>query len=74
MTPSIERNDYGKGKKVSENAFFYEGHFRRFVEKEKLISKLKAVGFRIDYEAEERDFAPFGESNPKVIRIVARKE
>lgn len=73
-TRGIHDELYGKGKKISENTFFYEGHFRRFVEKEKLISKLKAVGFRIDYEAEERDFAPFGESNPKVIRIVARKE
>lgn len=52
-------NSMEKEKSVRKR-FFYEGYFRRFIEKEKLISKLKTVGFHIDYEAEERFCAARG--------------
>lgn len=72
-TRGIHDELYGKGKQIGRNAFFYNGHFRRFVEKNELLNTLKQVGFYIDYENESRGFAPFGDEDPMVIRIVAHK-
>jgi adenylylsulfate kinase-like enzyme/phospholipid N-methyltransferase len=73
-TRGIHDELYGKGEKLAENTYFYEGHFRRFIEREKLVNKLKKEGFAIEYEAEERGFAPYGDADPLVIRIVAEKQ
>ena len=34
---------------------------------------MKQVGFYIEYSEEKRGFAPFGESDPPIIRIIAYK-
>lgn len=70
---SINDEIFGKGKKVGENAYIYQGHYRRFIKKEELENRLKEVGFDITYSEEKRGFAPYKESNPYIIRIVARK-
>lgn len=70
---SINDELYGKGKNVGRNAYVYEGHYRRFIVKEELEQKLIEVGFTIEYSNEQRDFAPFGDSNPPIIRIIGRK-
>lgn len=70
---SIHDDIYGKGKLVGRNAYIYEGHYRRFIDKEELEEKLHKVGFVIEYSEEKQNFAPFGESNPYIIRMVARK-
>lgn len=70
---SINDELCGKGKKVGDNAYIFDGHFRRFVEMEKLVKKMKQVGFVIFSALESRGFAPFGESDPPVIRIEAGK-
>lgn len=72
-TRSVNDEIYGMGEYVGEDSYYYEGHFRRFIRIEKLLDKLKAVGFEIEYEAEERNFAPFENSNPLIIRVVVRK-
>lgn len=72
-TRSVNDEIYGKGKKVGKDSYFYNGHFRRFIRKEQLIKRLKNVGFAIDYDEEERGFAPYGGSNPYIIRIIASK-
>lgn len=72
-TRSVHDEIYGMGECVGEDSYCYEGHFRRFIRKEKLLDKLTAAGFEIEYEAEERNFAPFENSNPLIIRIVAKK-
>lgn len=71
---SIRDEIYGKGKQVGRNAYIYEGHYRRFIDKEELEEKLFSVGFNIEYSSEKRNFAPLGENNPYIIRIVAKKE
>lgn len=73
-TRGIHDDLYGKGEKLAENTYFYEDHFRRFIEKEHLVNKLKKEGFEIEYEAEKRGFAPYGDSDPMVIRIVAERK
>lgn len=71
---SVKDELFGKGEKVAHNSFIYDGHFRRFVVKEELEKKLIEVGFRISYAEEKRDFAPFKDSNPPIIRIIAHKD
>lgn len=70
---SVNDDIFGKGKMVARNSYIYEGHFRRFVQMEELINKLNKQNFLIIYAEEKRDFAPFGDSNPPIIRIIAEK-
>ncbi|MBO5032039.1 MAG: adenylyl-sulfate kinase [Lachnospiraceae bacterium] len=70
---SVNDELYGKGKKVGTDSYFYDGHFRRFIRKSCLLESLRNVGFTITYENEARGFAPFGESDPPIIRIIAMK-
>lgn len=70
---SVNDDIFGKGKMVARNSYIYEGHFRRFVQMEELKNKLENQNFSIIYAEEKRDFAPFGDSNPPIIRIIAEK-
>ena len=70
---SIHDELYGKGCCVGRNSYVFENHYRRFIDINELISKLIESGFDIQYAEENVDFAPFKNSNPKIIRIVARK-
>lgn len=72
-TRSVKDDIYGKGIEHEKNTFFYNGHLRRFVEKDEIISKLQNIGFEIEYAEEARNFAPYGEENPIILRIIARK-
>lgn len=72
-TRSVNDELYGKGEKVGPDSFYYNGHFRRFIRKEILIGKLQEIGFNIVFEKEDRNFAPYENANPKIIRIVAQK-
>lgn len=70
---SIHDEIYGMGEKVGDDAYIYEGHFRRFLRYEELEKKLLAVGFEIEYSRESSGFAPFGNMDPPVIRIIVKK-
>lgn len=70
---SIHDELYGKGKKTGKHAFIYDGHYRRFIERETLQEKLMAIGFTVEYSCESRGFAPFGTDDPPVIRMILRK-
>lgn len=72
-TRSVKDDIYGKGIEYEKNTFFYNGHLRRFVEKDEIILKLQKIGFEIDYAEENRNFAPYGEENPIILRVIARK-
>lgn len=72
-TRSVNDELYGLGKYAGRNAFKYNNHFRRFIVMDELKNKLIKTGFSIVYSEEKRGFAPFGNSNPPIIRIVARK-
>ena len=64
---------YGKGKPVERHAFFYDNHYRRFVVLEELTQSLVRCGFRVVYAKEQTGFAPYGNDDPPVIRVVAEK-
>lgn len=70
---SVNDEIYGLGNKIAENTYIYQGHFRRFVVKEELEKKLSIVGFSITYSEEKTGFAPFGETDPPIIRVIATK-
>lgn len=70
---SIKDEIYGKGERVAKDSYIYDGHFRRFLRIENLCTKMKEVGFSIVYAKENRGFAPFEETDPCVIRVVALK-
>ena len=64
---------YGKGRPVDRNAFFYDNHYRRFIVLGELTRALEQSGFRVEYSEESTGFAPYGNDDPPVIRVVAVK-
>ena len=64
---------FGRGKQVERNAFFYDNHYRRFIVLDELVQTLEQHGFRVEYAREGTGFAPYGNDDPPVIRIVAAK-
>lgn len=70
---SVNDDLFGKGKQVAPNAYVYNEHYRRFIEKEALEKKIQEVGFFIEYSEEKKGFAPFKEADPPVIRMILTK-
>ncbi|MDE6603797.1 MAG: adenylyl-sulfate kinase [Lachnospiraceae bacterium] len=70
---SINDELYGKGEKVGENSYIFNGHFRRFIKMKDLVNKMKTIGFEIVSALEKRGFAPYQGSNPPIIRIIAKR-
>lgn len=68
---SIHDELYGKGKRVGENAYIFDEHYRRFMDKERFIDKMEKAGFIIHSAVEGRDFSKTQSSNPVLIRIIA---
>ena len=58
---------------MGRNAYFYDNHYRRFLILEELTTALERTGFRVEYAQEAQGFAPYGNSDPPVIRVVAAK-
>lgn len=50
-----------------------DGHYRRFADRIVLESVLTSVGFEIIETKEAANLAPYGDENPTVLRIIARK-
>lgn len=71
---SIKDELYGRGEPAGRNAFIYDEHYRRFIVKEELEKKLSGEGFKILYSEEKQGFAAFGEFDPYIIRIIAKKD
>lgn len=54
-----------------ENAFIYDGHYRRFIDFEKFCADLGA-DFEIKFAKEARGFAPFEDDDDIFFRVIAR--
>lgn len=50
-----------------------DGHYRRFIIADELISDVEAVGFKVEQLVESAGLAKFKEEDPVVIRLIARK-
>lgn len=71
---SVNDELYGKGNMIEEDAYIYDGHYRRFVRINNLVNSLKKIGFHVIYAKEDIDFAPYEGANPPIIRIVVAKK
>jgi len=63
---------YGEGKAVGPDAWFTD-HYRRFIRFDAFVEELKEIGFEIDFSIETSGLAPYGDSDPQIIRVVAKK-
>lgn len=70
---SVKDPLFGKGRQLEHNAFFYDNHYRRFIVLAELVAELERNGFLVEYAEEQRGFAPYGNDDPPVIRVVAVK-
>ncbi len=70
---SIRDGKYGMGKKVENNAFIYDGHYRRYIDLDELAPKLRDIGFTIVEQQESDKFAPMAGEHAVCIRVVAQK-
>jgi len=67
---SINDDLYGLGRKVGENAFIYEGHYRRFIDLSVLNEKLKYMGFHVVSSMEDRGFSITDTQDPVLVRVI----
>lgn len=70
---SIHDKIYGLGKKVGENAYIYNKHYRRFLDINELKQELENKGFCIYYIEESDIFSPQDNDRPMLIRVIAGK-
>lgn len=70
---SVHDSLYGKGRKIERNAYFYDNHYRRFIVLDELVGELEGTGFIVEYAKESQGFAPYGNDDPPVIRVVVKK-
>lgn len=61
-----------KGEVLSPNERIY-GHYRRFLRPYALSDRIEAAGFSVTELVESNGFAPFGEEDPLIIRLVAQR-
>lgn len=64
---------FGKGQLVERNAYIYEEHYRRFIDFNEFKEIIQEFGFEIEYAIEDKNLAVYKESNPTLIRMIAKK-
>ena len=70
---SIKDEFYGRGKKIGKNEYIYQGHYRRFIDKNEIEKNMKEIGYKIELLIEDKGLAVYKNQNPVVIRIIASK-
>lgn len=71
-TRSDKDDLFGVGKKISNNEFITD-HYRRFINKNVLVNKIKK-NFKIIYLKESKGFSKFKKEDPCLIRVIAVKK
>ena len=66
---SVRGSLYGVGRAAGRDAFFQDGHYRRFIRLQELRDEIATVGFRLDESVEADGLAVHGDDNPVVIRL-----
>lgn len=66
---------FGLGTPVDgeKDAFIYNDHYRRFLNFDDFCNTLKSIGFKIEFAAEEKGFAPYNGDDETYIRVIAIK-
>ena len=63
---------YGKGENIGDNAFIYNGHYRRFIDPENFAEIMRSIGYEIISLCESSGFSKFGDFDPILMRLTAR--
>ena len=61
---------YGKGIEIENNAFFYDEHYRRFIDVNSFRNKIEKLGFDIIYLDESNGFSRTQNSDPVLMRCI----
>ena len=61
-----------KDKKLYKN--FQQKHYRRYINLNSIVDKLKLSGYNIEYREESKGLAKYKKEDPYIIRIIARKK
>lgn len=69
---SIKDPMFKQGKNLSESENFTT-HYRRYMNLDVIVGKLKSRCFEIIYKIEDNNLAIYKDDNPYVIRIIARR-
>lgn len=69
---SINDTLYNTGTRISGNENFTD-HYRRYMDKDIFISKLENLGFEIIYCIESNGLAVYKDEDPKIVRIISKK-
>jgi len=70
---TINDAKYGQGEPLGEHEFFFDNHYRRFIDPSKLITQIKEVGFEIVSHEESDAFSVVGSDAPTLLRLIAKK-
>ena len=69
---TIHDQIYGKGTEVNHNSYFYNDHFRRFIDVDEFKAKLENMGYIVESIEESQGFSKVGDSDPILMRCIAR--
>ena len=64
---------YKKGKKISDDEYIYDDHYRRFLNINELCLEFKNMNFEILYAKEDLGFAPFNGFDDYFIRVIVKR-
>lgn len=70
---SINDSKLQDGERISLCENIVDGHYRRYLKLAAVEKQLIQLGFEVVYAEESINFAPFGNENPPVIRVVVKK-
>ena len=62
---------FGVGEPGPDRNSFVTDHYRRFIDESALDAKLKTLGFSIQHRCLSRGLAPYGDEDPRILRLVA---
>jgi len=64
---------YGHGELLGDHEYFYDNHYRRFLDPGAFMAQLKEIGFEIIFREESNKFSVVGDDAPTLIRVIAKK-
>ena len=70
---TINDSKYGKGICISPNEYYFDNHYRRFLDPDIIKNQISDLGFDIVYFEESNSFSVLNNDNPTLIRVVATK-
>ena len=64
---------YGEGEPLGLHEYFFDNHYRRFLEADVFLRQIKGVGFSVRYFEESDRFSVVGDDAPMLLRVIAER-